>query len=111
MLSLKTVDQLVPQGWYGKAVNYWGQIDATVDGVLGGFGHVTGVDLKESQQFLIHLTEKGHLKLSDDTMYHPLYPQTQAGRDIMTFLCRCILFEDVTQQSVDLTSYRGVAEQ
>jgi protein N-terminal methyltransferase len=36
-----------------------------VDGVLGGFGHVTGVDLKESQEFLIKLTEKGHLKLSE----------------------------------------------
>mmetsp|Transcript_20749 Transcript_20749/g.50349 ORF Transcript_20749/g.50349 Transcript_20749/m.50349 type:complete len:257 (-) Transcript_20749:253-1023(-) len=55
------------KGWYGKAVHYWDGVDATVDGVLGGFGHVSGVDLKESQEFLTSLKNDGHLKLSEES--------------------------------------------
>jgi len=55
------------KGWYGKAVVYWDGVDATVDGVLGGFGHVTGVDLKESDAFLKQLQADGHLVMSDDS--------------------------------------------
>ena len=34
--------------WYGKAAAYWDEIDATVDGVLGGVGDMTDVDLADS---------------------------------------------------------------
>ncbi len=37
--------------WYGKAAAYWDNIDATVDGVLGGFGDMTDVDLADSHAF------------------------------------------------------------
>ena len=33
-------------GWYDHGVKYWENIPATVDGVLGGFGHVSGIDVK-----------------------------------------------------------------
>lgn len=36
---------------YEKAGMYWDNVDATIDGVLGGFGHLTEVDLKDSHEF------------------------------------------------------------
>ena len=37
--------------WYEKGVAYWEGVAATVDGVLGGFGHVSGSDVRESKEF------------------------------------------------------------
>lgn len=39
--------------WYARAVNYWDQQAATVDGVLGGYGHVSPADIRESERFLL----------------------------------------------------------
>ena len=36
---------------YTKAGLYWDNVDATIDGVLGGFGYLTDVDLKDSHEF------------------------------------------------------------
>lgn len=38
--------------WYKKGNAYWADVDATVDGVLGGFAHVSPADIAESRQFL-----------------------------------------------------------
>ncbi|XP_021747305.1 alpha N-terminal protein methyltransferase 1-like [Chenopodium quinoa] len=38
--------------WYRNGVGYWQEVDASVDGVLGGFGHVTEPDIKGSEAFL-----------------------------------------------------------
>lgn len=38
-----------------------------MDGILGGFGTVTKVDLKESRQFLVELSKKGLLTLAEDS--------------------------------------------
>eukprot|EP00906_Rhabdomonas_costata_P029377 RCo041464 len=38
--------------WYTKTVDYWKAADATIDGVLGGFGTVSDADLGETRQFL-----------------------------------------------------------
>lgn len=38
--------------WYSKAVDYWNGQEATVDGVLGGFGVTSEPDLKESNEFI-----------------------------------------------------------
>ena len=38
--------------WYQRGVRYWEKTDATVDGVLGGFGYISQEDLKGSRQFL-----------------------------------------------------------
>jgi hypothetical protein len=53
--SPHAVDALVGGGlhrsrreWYSKAASYWESIEATVNGVLGGFGHLTELDLRDS---------------------------------------------------------------
>ncbi|XP_045511179.1 alpha N-terminal protein methyltransferase 1-like [Colias croceus] len=37
---------------YEKALEYWSEIPATVDGVLGGFGFISDIDIVGSTQFL-----------------------------------------------------------
>uniref|UniRef100_A0A0D6R484 Alpha N-terminal protein methyltransferase 1 n=1 Tax=Araucaria cunninghamii TaxID=56994 RepID=A0A0D6R484_ARACU len=51
--------------WYNKGVGYWQQVEASVDGVLGGYGHVSGRDVRDSNAFLVEimgkrLREAGH---------------------------------------------------
>jgi len=41
--------------WYQKGAEYWMSQDASVDGVLGGFGHVSPIDLAQSRSFLTKL--------------------------------------------------------
>ena len=38
--------------WYRKAVQHWDAQEASDNGVLGGFGHVTEVDIRDSRQIL-----------------------------------------------------------
>ena len=48
------------KAWYSKAVDYWKQQPATVNGVLGGFEHVSGDDIHESAEFILpFLLEEG----------------------------------------------------
>lgn len=44
--------------WYSKAVQYWDKQEASVDGVLGGFGFVSAPDIADS---LALLKKVGHL--------------------------------------------------
>jgi hypothetical protein len=38
--------------FYSKAKIYWKQIPPTVDGMLGGYGHISNIDLNSSRKFL-----------------------------------------------------------
>lgn len=38
--------------WYKKGDDYWSNTPATVDGVLGGYGHVSSPDIRDSAKFL-----------------------------------------------------------
>ncbi|PON49930.1 Alpha-N-methyltransferase NTM [Trema orientale] len=45
--------------WYRQGVGYWEGVEASVDGVLGGYGHVNDADIKGSEAFLnILLSER-----------------------------------------------------
>eukprot|EP01117_Protostelium_nocturnum_P014995 TRINITY_DN5770_c0_g1_i1.p1 TRINITY_DN5770_c0_g1~~TRINITY_DN5770_c0_g1_i1.p1 ORF type:complete len:154 (+),score=45.23 TRINITY_DN5770_c0_g1_i1:41-502(+) len=41
--------------WYKKADQYWSSVDATVDGMLGGFSHISGEDIRGSNELLKEL--------------------------------------------------------
>lgn len=41
--------------WYKKGVDYWCGVDASVNGVLGGFGHISNTDVLGSTVFLRQL--------------------------------------------------------
>lgn len=38
--------------FYSKAEKYWKDIPATVDGMLGGYGHISSIDINSSRKFL-----------------------------------------------------------
>lgn len=45
----------LPEEWYQKAVSYWDQQEASVNGVLGGFGYVSDIDIRDSTQLLLKI--------------------------------------------------------
>lgn len=44
------------EAWYSKAVAYWDSQEASVNGVLGGYGHVSDDDITESRKFLFKVS-------------------------------------------------------
>lgn len=52
MSEIDTEEVWESKAFYETAVSYWDKQEATVDGVLGGFGHVSSADLKESYKLL-----------------------------------------------------------
>ncbi|XP_047330837.1 alpha N-terminal protein methyltransferase 1 [Impatiens glandulifera] len=45
-------DQQKKTVWYTEGVGYWEGVEASVDGVLGGYAHVSEPDVKDSEVFL-----------------------------------------------------------
>ncbi|EYU19089.1 hypothetical protein ABFS82_13G184000 [Erythranthe guttata] len=45
-------DPLKKSQWYSDGVGYWQAVEATVDGVLGGYAHVNEPDIEGSEAFL-----------------------------------------------------------
>lgn len=48
-------DPLKKQQWYNNAVSYWEGVEASVNGVLGGYGHVSDRDVSASDGFLVEV--------------------------------------------------------
>jgi protein N-terminal methyltransferase len=64
-------DEAIP-AWYSQAATYWEEesnCPPTVDGVLGGFGHVSGTDVAGSRRFL-------------EARVKPLIPSLRFGRAV-----------------------------
>lgn len=38
--------------FYSKAKTYWKEVPPTVDGMLGGYGHISSIDINSSRKFL-----------------------------------------------------------
>lgn len=38
--------------FYSKAKTYWKEVPPTVDGMLGGYGHISAIDISSSRKFL-----------------------------------------------------------
>eukprot|EP00164_Ancoracysta_twista_P009181 GFYU01013511.1.p1 GENE.GFYU01013511.1~~GFYU01013511.1.p1 ORF type:complete len:257 (-),score=53.98 GFYU01013511.1:245-1015(-) len=54
----KPEDPESEKGWYGKGYKYWETIDATVDGVLGGYGYISDTDIDGSLTFLREMQQE-----------------------------------------------------
>lgn len=52
MADLDTEQVWESKAFYKTAVSYWDRQDATVDGVLGGFGYVSAADIRDSRRVL-----------------------------------------------------------
>lgn len=47
--------------FYDKALDYWKAIPSTLNGMLGGYGHICNIDVRGSQSFLKYFTQVGSL--------------------------------------------------
>lgn len=54
--TVDTLERLWKTGsdedWYGRSALYWDRSDPSLDGVLGGFGHIHEIDMKSSRKIL-----------------------------------------------------------
>ncbi|XP_020536072.1 alpha N-terminal protein methyltransferase 1 isoform X2 [Jatropha curcas] len=60
--------------WYRDGVGYWEGVEASVDGVLGGYGCVNDVDVKSSEAFL-------------QTLFSELFVDGGIGRHLVALDC------------------------
>lgn len=49
--------------FYSKAQKYWKDIPPTVDGMLGGYGHISSIDIDSSKKFLLKFLRVSNLDL------------------------------------------------
>ncbi|XP_053329024.1 N-terminal Xaa-Pro-Lys N-methyltransferase 1 [Spea bombifrons] len=49
--------------FYCKAKKYWKDVPATVDGMLGGYGHISSIDISGSKKFLQRFLRDGPHKM------------------------------------------------
>ena len=70
--------------WYKVAVDYWDKQEASYDGVLGGYGFVSDIDLRDSQTLLMKVRRRCQL----------LYCAPTRSRCIETCECDLILLKD-----------------
>eukprot|EP00912_Choanoflagellata_sp_UC4_P000217 UC4_evm7s135 len=52
--------------WYTEANRYWGSVEPTVSGMLGGFASVSSVDVQESKAFINRLKSMGYFVSTND---------------------------------------------
>ncbi|KAF7237259.1 N-terminal Xaa-Pro-Lys N-methyltransferase 1 [Varanus komodoensis] len=45
--------------FYSKAEKYWRDVPPTVDGMLGGYGHISSIDISSSRKFLLRFLRDG----------------------------------------------------
>ncbi|KAJ6846778.1 alpha N-terminal protein methyltransferase 1 [Iris pallida] len=57
-IGLGLADSTKRTDWYSKGISYWQNVEASVDGVLGGYGHVNDADVAGSDAFLRTLIPK-----------------------------------------------------
>lgn len=50
------------QRFYAKAKTYWQEIPPTVDGMLGGYGHISAIDINSSRKFLQRFLRVGRAR-------------------------------------------------
>lgn len=55
---MKSIERLIN---YKDAISYWTHIPPTVDGMLGGFGFISSIDIQGSEQFLKSLFQVSDL--------------------------------------------------
>ncbi|KAL2610048.1 hypothetical protein R1flu_028621 [Riccia fluitans] len=53
MWELYTGDEESRDEWYTKGMNFWSDVDASVNGVLCGYGRISSRDLMDSHKFLM----------------------------------------------------------
>lgn len=54
-INTETDPHAEKQEFYDKAKKYWSNVDPTLNGVLGGYGWISSVDIRGSHNFLTQI--------------------------------------------------------
>lgn len=65
--------------WYSKAVQYWDKQEASVEGVLGGFGFVSEPDIADSLSLLLRVSHR--------------HQPRQKINPVLLYCCTCIHYQ------------------
>ncbi|KAH8261392.1 hypothetical protein KR044_008303, partial [Drosophila immigrans] len=57
--AIETETQKVVPEFYNKAQKYWAEVPATVNGMLGGLGYISAIDIQGSKNFLREIKVPG----------------------------------------------------
>ncbi|KAH8371323.1 hypothetical protein KR093_006891 [Drosophila rubida] len=57
--AMETGNQKVVPEFYNKAQKYWAEVPATVNGMLGGLGYISAIDIQGSKNFLREIKVPG----------------------------------------------------
>jgi protein N-terminal methyltransferase len=85
------------------AIQYWSNITADVDGVLGGYPQVSRVDLQGNSNFLAKLRRKSKVYSERRKLDHVVDCGAGIGRVTKGFLSKVALVVDIVEPVVKLT--------
>ena len=88
-----------PAHWYAVGRDYWLKQEASVEGVLGGFGRLNETDAKGSQMFLDQIKKKGFINTGS---LHALDCGAGIGRVTKEFLIRNFQVVDLVEPADNL---------
>ncbi|XP_062161625.1 alpha N-terminal protein methyltransferase 1 isoform X2 [Alnus glutinosa] len=84
--------------WYRQGVGYWQGVEASVDGVLGGYGHVNEADIQGSEAFLNTLLSERFPNAGTDSHLVALDCGSGIGRVTKNLLIR--YFNEAARESL-----------
>lgn len=93
--------------WYSKAIGYWNKVDASCDGVLGGYGSLNACDVRDSERFLIEHMRQVFLDTEDKESRIALDIGAGVGRVTENLL---IHFFDIVDLEEPIAHFRREAE-
>ncbi|XP_054249422.1 N-terminal Xaa-Pro-Lys N-methyltransferase 1 isoform X2 [Indicator indicator] len=74
--------------FYSKAEKYWKDVPATVDGMLGGYGHISSIDINSSRKFLQRfLRTVDMVDVTEDFLTKAKSYLGEEGRRVRNYFC------------------------
>ncbi|XP_054030374.1 N-terminal Xaa-Pro-Lys N-methyltransferase 1 isoform X2 [Dryobates pubescens] len=74
--------------FYSKAEKYWKDVPATVDGMLGGYGHISSIDISSSRKFLQRfLRTVDMVDVTEDFLTKARSYLGEEGRRVRNYFC------------------------
>ncbi|KFV64098.1 N-terminal Xaa-Pro-Lys N-methyltransferase 1 [Dryobates pubescens] len=74
--------------FYSKAEKYWKDVPATVDGMLGGSGHISSIDISSSRKFLQRfLRTVDMVDVTEDFLTKARSYLGEEGRRVRNYFC------------------------
>lgn len=87
--------------FYSKAEDYWRQVPPTVDGMLGGYGSISSIDINGSKKFLQKFLGEGEGKMDAGCALDCGAGIGRITKRLLLPLFRTVDLVDVTQEFLD----------